>query len=78
MADRCVKLVAASRVAEPDDMTIVLSQRIRLYRLARPRTRLVDAVGDVEISHPVFPGKNLFLVVQISVPPCVLYAYPQF
>ena len=78
VADCCVKLVTAPRIAEPDDLTVVLGQRVCLYRLARPRASLVDAVGDVEIRHPVFLGKNLFWVAQISVPPCVLYMYLQF
>lgn len=78
VADRRIKLVTAPRIAEPDDLTVVLGQRVCLYRIARPRTGLVDAVGDVEIGHLVFLGKNLFWVVQISVPPCVLYMYLQF
>ena len=67
----CVKLVAAPWVAEPYNVTVVLGQRVSLYRFTGPRAGLVDAVGDVEVGHPI-------LVVQISVPPCVLYVYLQF
>ena len=78
MADRRFKLIAASGVAEPDDVAIVLGQRIGLDWLARPRTGLIDAVDDVEVVHSVFLVRSRFLVMQISVPPCVLYRYLQF
>ena len=65
VTDCCVKLVATPRVAESDDVTVVLGQRISLDRLTGPRAGLVDTVGDVKVSH-------LVSVVQISVPPCVL------
>ena len=71
VAYRRVELVAAPRVAEPDDVAVVLGQRVCLYRLTGPRTGLVNAVGDVEVGHPIS-------VIQISVPPCVLYVYLQF
>jgi len=71
MADRRVKLVAAPWITEPDDVTIILGQRVCLDRFTGPGAGLVDAVGDVEIGYPV-------LVVQISVPSCVFYVYLQF
>ena len=49
MADRRVEFVPAPRVAESDDVAIVLGQRIGLYRLAGPGTSLIYAVGDVEV-----------------------------
>ncbi len=66
-----VELVAAPQVAEPHDVTIVLGQRIGLYWIPGPRAGLVDAVGDVESVHSIRLVRNLFLVVQISVPPYV-------
>ena len=71
MANCRVELVAAPRIAEPHDVTIVFGQRIGLYRFPRPRAGLVDAVGDVEIVHSIRLVRNRFLVVQISVPPYV-------
>ena len=71
MANCRVKLVAAPRVAEPNDVTVVLGQRVHLYRFTRPGAGLVDAVGDVKVSH-------LVLIVQIFVPSCVLCTYLQF
>ena len=69
VAGRRVELVTAPRVAEPDDVAIVLGQRIRLYWLAGPGAGLVDAVGDVEVIHSIFLVRSRFSVVQISVSP---------
>lgn len=69
VADRGFKLVAASCVAEPDDVAAVLGQRIGLYWLAGPGAGLVDTVGDVEVVHSVFLVRSRFLIGQISVSP---------
>ena len=60
MVDCSVKLVAAPRITEPDDVAIVLGQRVCLYRFIGPGAGLVDTVGDVEIGHPICPEKNCF------------------
>lgn len=78
MADRRFKLIAASGVAESNDVAVVLGQRIGLYWLTRPRAGLVDAVGDVEVVQSALLMRNRFFGVQISVPPCVSYVYLQF
>ena len=75
VTNRCVEFVAAPRVAEPHDVSIVRSQRIGLYRLPGPRAGLVDTVGDVEVVPSIRLVRNRFWVVQISVPPCVFYMY---
>ncbi len=68
VVDRRVKLVAAPCVAEPNNIAVVLGQRVGLYRLAGPRAGLVDAISDVKIIRPAPAVNNRFLVVQIPVP----------
>ena len=61
VADRRFKLIAASGVAESDDVAVVLSQRIRLYWLTRPRTGLIDAISDIEVAPATLSMRNRFL-----------------
>ena len=56
VADRGLELVPAVGTAEPDDLAVILGQRVCLHRLARPRAGLVDAIGDVESGQCVSHG----------------------
>ena len=78
VADRRVELVSASCVTEPDDVPIILSQRVSLYRIPRPRTGLVYTVSDVKVVHLVFSVNYWFSVGQVSVPPCAFYVCIRF
>ena len=42
--NRGLKLVAAPRITEPDDVPIEFGERICLDRVARPGTGLIDAI----------------------------------
>jgi len=55
MADYAFKLfVAASGIAETDDATVILGERIGLYGLAGPGAGLIDTFGNVESTHRAF------------------------
>ena len=54
IADCAFELVAATGIAEPDDMAVVLGERTGLHRLAGPGAGFVDAISNVESAHRAF------------------------
>ena len=54
MADCAFKLVAASGIAEPYNMTVIFRERISLHWLAGPGAGLIDAISDIKNPHRDF------------------------
>ncbi len=48
VADCAFELVAATGIAEPNNMAVMFGERIGLHRLAGPRAGSIDAIGNVE------------------------------
>ena len=59
MMDCPFELIAATGIAESDDMAFKFGERISLDRLAGPGTGLIDAIGNVERFHCAFLGLGI-------------------
>ena len=54
MTDCAFELIAASRITEPHNMTVIFRERICLHWLAGPRAGFIDTIGDIERAHRAF------------------------
>jgi hypothetical protein len=57
---RRFELVAASRIAEADDLAAIERQAVRAYRLTGPRAAFVDAIFEAQVA-----GQSLGLLRQL-------------